>query len=89
LHKKTHLTCAIEKQTASPVEMWRYSMQTATDRKTALKAASRPMTHADKELEAMTAYMKKVTSSKKASQTFLENAGIVDKQGRLAKPYRP
>lgn len=47
------------------------------------------MTHADKELEVMTAYMKKVTSSKKASQTFLENAGIVDKQGRLAKPYRP
>lgn len=61
----------------------------ATERKSAVKAAPRLMTHADKELEVMTAYMKKVTSSKKASQTFLENAGIVDKQGRLAKPYRP
>ena len=61
----------------------------ATERKSAAKADLRRMTHADKELEAMTAYMKKVTSSKKAAQTFLENAGIVDKQGRLAKPYRP
>ena len=47
------------------------------------------MTQADKEFEAMQAYMKKVASSKKAAQTFLEDAGIVDKQGRLAKPYRP
>jgi nitrate reductase beta subunit len=61
----------------------------ATERKSAASAAPQRVTHANKELEAMTAYMKKVTSSKKASQAFLENAGIVDKQGRLAKPYRP
>lgn len=61
----------------------------ATERKSAAKGETRTMTHADKELVAMTAYMKKVTSSKKAAQTFLESAGIIDKQGRLAKPYRP
>lgn len=65
-------------------------MQAALVRKsTAVRAVARPMTQADKEFEAMQAYMKKVTSSKKAAQTFLEDAGIVDKQGRLAKPYRP
>jgi hypothetical protein len=47
------------------------------------------MTQADKELAAMKAYMKKVTSSKKAAQAFLQDAGIVDRNGRLAKPYRP
>ena len=65
-------------------------MQAALVRKSsAVRAVNRPMTQADKEFEAMQAYMKKVASSKKAAQTFLEDAGIVDKQGRLAKPYRP
>ena len=64
-------------------------MRAAAERKSVPKGEVRPMTHADKEMAAMTAYMKKVTSSKKAAQTFLENAGIIDKQGRLAKPYRP
>jgi nitrate reductase beta subunit len=64
-------------------------MQAAIERKSATKADARPMTQADKEFEAMKVYMKKVTRSKKAAQAFLESAGIIDKQGRLAKPYRP
>lgn len=67
-------------------------MQAATERKTAAKAvaktAAKSMSQADKEFEAMKAYMKKVTSSKKAATTFLEDAGIIDRNGRLAKQYR-
>jgi nitrate reductase beta subunit len=64
-------------------------MHAALERKATARAAAQPMTQADKELAAMKAYMKKVTSSKKAAQAFLQDAGIVDRNGRLAKPYRP
>jgi hypothetical protein len=64
-------------------------MHAALERKATARAAAPPMTQADKELAAMKAYMKKVTSSKKAAQAFLQDAGIVDRNGRLAKPYRP
>lgn len=65
-------------------------MQNAIEkRKSATKLSTRPKeTHAGRELKAMKAYMKKVTSSKKAAQSFLEQAGIVDKSGKLAKHYR-
>lgn len=64
-------------------------MQEAPARKrAATHAAAAPMSNADRELEAMKAYAKKITSSKKRAVTFLEQAGIVDKDGRLAKPYR-
>lgn len=64
-------------------------MQAAIERKSAAKAVAQPMSQADKEFAAMQAYMKKVTSSKKAAQAFLQDAGIIDRNGRLAKPYRP
>ncbi|MBS0316744.1 MAG: hypothetical protein JSR49_06430 [Proteobacteria bacterium] len=41
------------------------------------------------ELEAMRASIKQVTSSKRAAKAFLRGAGVLDKQGRLTKPYRP
>lgn len=64
-------------------------MQFAIERKASVsRLATKPLSQADKELEAMKVYMKKVSRSKKAAQTFLEDAGIVDKQGRLAKQYR-
>ena len=63
-------------------------MQAAIERKPAAKAVVKPLSQADKELAAMKAYMKKVTSSKKAATAFLEKAGVIDKNGRLAKQYR-
>jgi hypothetical protein len=41
------------------------------------------------QLEAMRAYARQVTSSREAAAEFLRGAGVLDKQGRLAKPYRP
>lgn len=64
-------------------------MQFAIERKVPVsRLATKPLSQADKELEAMKVYMKKVSRSKKAAQTFLEEAGNVDKQGRFAKQYR-
>lgn len=42
-----------------------------------------------KELQALKAYMREITSSKDKAETFLRQAGVIDKQGRLAKQYRP
>lgn len=36
----------------------------------------------------MKKYTKKVTSTKSASRKFLQGAGIIDKSGKLTKPYR-
>lgn len=64
-------------------------MQEAPARKRAVaRVTAAPMSNAERELEAMKAYAKKITSSKKRAVTFLEQAGIVDENGRLAKPYR-
>lgn len=43
---------------------------------------------AEQELKAMKAYVKKISSSKEDSLDFLQRAGIADKKGGLAKPYR-
>lgn len=43
---------------------------------------------AEQELKAMKAYAKKIASSKEDSIAFLQRAGILDKKGELAKPYR-
>ena len=64
-------------------------MQAEAQRTEVSKSRAKPMTKAEKELKVMKAYMKKVTSSKKQAVGFLERAGIIDKKGELAKPYRP
>lgn len=43
---------------------------------------------AEQELKDMKAYAKKIASSKADSLAFLQRAGIVNKKGELAKPYR-
>jgi len=63
-------------------------MQAVAERKSAAKVRAKPESQADKELKAMKAYMKKVSSSKKEAVSFLENAGFIDKNGNLTKPYR-
>lgn len=63
-------------------------MEATVERKGATKPRARKLTVAEKELKAMEAYMKKVTSSKKASVAFLKRAGIIDDKGELAPQYR-
>lgn len=71
------------------VIMERSQMNDVMQRKSpAHRSSAQPLSHADKEFEAMKAYMAKVTKSKKAAQAFLKDAGIVDTEGALAKPYR-
>jgi hypothetical protein len=43
---------------------------------------------AEQELKVIKAYAKKISSSKKDSIAFLQRAGILDRKGDLAKPYR-
>lgn len=64
-------------------------MQATSERTRATGVRARPLSDADKELRAMKVYMKKITSSKKQAEGFLERAGIIDKKGALAKQYRP
>lgn len=56
------------------------------------RSASRPeprprLTQAQ-ELEQMEAYVAQITKSKADSVAFLKRAGLLDKNGNLAKPYR-
>lgn len=64
-------------------------MEATAERNSATKARAKPKSPAEKELQAMKTYMKKITSSKKEALGFLERAGIIDKKGELAKQYRP
>jgi truncated hemoglobin YjbI len=43
---------------------------------------------ADRELEAMQSAVADILSSKEKSAAFLQRVGIIDKHGRLTKPYR-
>lgn len=63
-------------------------MQATAERTSATKTRARPLTTAEKELKAMKTFMKKATSSKKQAEEFLRRAGIIDKNGDLAKQYR-
>lgn len=63
-------------------------MQASAEHKRAAKARAKPETQADKELALMKAYVKKITSSPEDSRALLQRAGILDKKGELAKPYR-
>jgi len=63
-------------------------MQATAERTSATKTQVKPLSKADKELNAMKAYMKKVNSSKKTAEDFLRSTGIIDKNGQLAKQYR-
>jgi hypothetical protein len=56
---------------------------TAKPRKRATK-----LSVAQQELKQMQAYAKKIASSKEDSIAFLQRAGILNKKGDLAKPYR-
>ncbi|WP_245911712.1 Rha family transcriptional regulator [Malikia granosa] len=42
----------------------------------------------DKEIAEIDAYVKKISASKEESISFLQRAGILDKNGELAEPYR-
>lgn len=64
-------------------------MDAVVERKGATKSRARPISQADRELEAMKAYLRKVTSSKKKSIEFLKDAGVLNRSGELAKQYRP
>lgn len=61
---------------------------TPVARKRTAKPDVSTLSRTDQELAAMEAYIVKITSSKKEAVGFLKRAGIVDKDGRLAKPYR-
>lgn len=41
-----------------------------------------------RELKHMKAFIKKLLRSKRACRSFLFRAGIIDKDGNLAEPYR-
>lgn len=58
------------------------------ERKSAPRPATPPPSSAAAQLEAVRAYAREVTSSKEAATAFLRSAGVIDKHGRLAKPYR-
>jgi hypothetical protein len=58
-------------------------------RKLASKVLQPTQSQSDRELAAMKLYITKVTSSKKEAVSFLKDAGIIDKTGQLAKPFRP
>ena len=47
-----------------------------------------PQTQAVQDDESMRAYVERLASDKRASVTFLKEAGILDAKGGLAKPYR-
>jgi hypothetical protein len=64
----------------------------ATAPRNRARSASRPeprtsLTQAQ-ELEQMEAYVAQITKSKADSVAFLKRAGLLDKKGNLAKPYR-
>ncbi len=62
----------------------------SVQKKAAFKVVARssvPQTAAD-ELVEMKAYVTEVAKSKSESIAFLQRAGILDKKGSLAKPYR-
>lgn len=63
-------------------------MAEVLERKRATKIKAQQLTEVEKELRAMQAYIKQITSSKEQAEAFLLGAGIVDKQGHLAKQYR-
>lgn len=63
-------------------------MAEVVERKQPTKIQAQQLTETEKELRAMQAYIKEITSSKKRAEAFLLSAGIVDKQGQLAKQYR-
>lgn len=63
-------------------------MAEVIERKRPTKTQAKQLTETEKELRAMQAYVKEITSSKERAEAFLLGAGIVDKQGQLAKQYR-
>lgn len=67
----------------------RYPMAHPVERKSAPKPAAPLPGTAAAQREAVRAYTREVTSSKEAAAAFLRSAGVIDKRGRLAKPYRP
>ncbi len=64
-------------------------MPEVAEHKRPAKIKAQPLTDAEKELRAMQAYTKEITSSKARAEAFLLEAGIIDKKGQLAKQYRP
>ena len=63
-------------------------MAEVVERKRPTKTQAKQLTETEKELRAMQAYIKQITSSKEQAEAFLLGAGIVDKQGHLARQYR-
>lgn len=63
-------------------------MTETVDRPSATKTRRRTTSVAEKELKAIIATGKKISRSKTDSLAFLQQAGILDKKGELAKPYR-
>lgn len=61
---------------------------TRAARKPAVKIEAPARSRADLELEAMEAFIVKITSSKKEARGFLTRAGIIDSTGKLDKHYR-
>jgi hypothetical protein len=64
-------------------------MNTVTlTRKRAIKPHQSALSKADQELAKIKAAAADVLSSKEKSAAFLQQVGIIDKRGRLTKPYR-
>ena len=63
-------------------------MTETVERKPTTKSRKQPLSKVDKEIAAIDAYVKKISKSKEASLEFLQKAGILDKNGDLAKHYR-
>jgi hypothetical protein len=47
-----------------------------------------PLSKADQDRADMQAYVDDLLTSKEKCAAFLQRAGIIDKRGRLTKPYR-
>jgi len=63
-------------------------MNETVERNSTAKSRVRTSKTADQELKVMKAYVKQISQSKADSVAFLQRAGILDKKGELAKPYR-
>jgi hypothetical protein len=63
-------------------------MNTAMPARKRATKPRQPLSKADQELAVIDKGFAEILSSKEKSLSFLQRVGIIDKRGRLTKPYR-
>lgn len=63
-------------------------MTETVERTRRTRSRKQPLSKVDREIAEIEAYVKKVSSSKQKAIAFLKDAGILNKNGELAKQYR-